>query len=119
MKLELKVFYKYYTHFWLNMRKIFIPSVFFAFLFFLPFAEAGSIIGLGSGDEFPAKSVMGASQVAVCSGKPSGLGLTCKFGNNIEGVSYSLYSMAANGWKLVAVTYDVDLRTSHYYFSLN
>jgi hypothetical protein len=68
--------------------------------------------------EFLTKSVRGASQVAVCNGKPGINILNCKIGENSAQLSRSIFSMAALGWRLIAVFYDPDSKVAYYYFSI-
>lgn len=80
--------------------------------------HAGALAQHVDDAETPAKSVAGAVQMAVCSGAHGGEVLNCKFGDGIEKVKRSVFSMAASGWRLISIVYDSERKVAYYYFSL-
>lgn len=81
--------------------------------------QAGALSQTVNDSEYPTKSVAGASQIAVCSGAHGGEALNCNFGDVGDSAKRSVYSLAASGWRLVAVSFDPNKKISYYYFLLN
>ncbi len=82
-------------------------------------AFSGALSQTVNDSEYPTKSVVGAGQIAVCSGAHSGEALDCNFGDVGDSAKRSVYSLAASGWRLVAVSFDQNKKISYYYFLLN
>lgn len=66
----------------------------------------------------PAKSIAGSVQMAICHGPLSGEILICKINGDTDSVKRSLFSLIANGWRLISIVYENERRIAHYYFQL-
>lgn len=105
---------------WANLTK-YSHSIFIFFL--IPIGvettvHAGVLAQQVGDSEVPTKSVAGAVQMTVCNGALGGEGLSCKFGEGTDSSKRSIFSMAANGWRLISIVYDSDRKVAYYYFSL-
>lgn len=105
---------------WKKLTRFSLPiSVFFLIYIGVENAVQAGVLFQHVGDsETPTKSVAGAVQISVCSGVLGGEGISCKFGEGTDIVKRSVFSMAANGWRLISIVYDSDRKVAYYYFSI-